>query len=51
MAGKPSQDATKKLDPDEPTQVTDKGLKIGLPKRGDILGALRKVAKADEQTR
>jgi hypothetical protein len=48
MAGKPSHDATKKLDPDEPTQVTEKGLKIGLPKRVDVLGALRKVAKVDK---
>jgi hypothetical protein len=48
MAGKPSHDATKNLRPDEPTQVTDKGLKIGLPIRGSIFAALKKVAKADK---
>jgi hypothetical protein len=45
MAGKPDMDATKKLPPDEPTQETEKGLKIGLPKRSTVLDALRKVAK------
>ncbi len=45
MAGKKDQDATKNLSPDEPTQVTPKGLKIGLPKKRDVLDALTKVAR------
>lgn len=45
MAGKPDMDATKNLPPDEPTQVAPKGTKIGLPKRKDVMAALRKVAK------
>jgi hypothetical protein len=45
MAGKKDLDATKKLGPDEPTQVTPKGLKIGLPKKRDVLDALSKVAR------
>jgi hypothetical protein len=44
MAGKKDLDATKKLDPGEPTQVTEKGLKIGLPTKRDVLAALTKVA-------
>jgi hypothetical protein len=44
MAGKKDLDATKKLDPNEPTQVTPKGLKIGLPTKQDVLAALSKVA-------
>ena len=31
-----------------PTQVTPAGQKIGLPKRKDVMAALRKVAKADK---
>ncbi len=34
MAGKKDYDATKNLPPDEPTEVTEKGLKIGLPLKG-----------------
>jgi hypothetical protein len=45
MAGKKSTDATKNLPPDEPTQVGPGGTKIGLPKRKDVMAALRKVAK------
>jgi hypothetical protein len=44
MTGKKNQDATKNLPPDEPTQVTPKGLKIGLPKKRDVMDALAKVA-------
>ena len=44
MAGKKDMDATKNLPPDEATQVTEKGLKIGLPKKRDVLDALAKVA-------
>ena len=44
MAGKPSTDATKNLPPDEPTQVGPGGTKLGLPKRSDVMAALRKVA-------
>lgn len=45
MAGKKDTDATKNLPPGEPTQVLPKGTKTGLPKRGDVMAALRKVAK------
>jgi hypothetical protein len=45
MAGKKDHDATKKLPPDEPTQVTGKGLKIGLPKKRDVMVALERVAR------
>jgi len=44
MAGKKSMNATKKLPEGEPTQVTPAGLKIGLPSKGDVLSALKKVA-------
>lgn len=46
MSGRKDQDATKKLPADEPTQVTEKGLKLGLPTRGQVADALRRVAKA-----
>jgi hypothetical protein len=49
MAGKPSHDATKNLDPEEPTQVAPKGTKVGLPKRKDVMAALRKVARVPEK--
>jgi hypothetical protein len=42
-------DATKRLPPDEPTQETEKGLKIGLPKRSTVMDALRRVAKTNER--
>jgi hypothetical protein len=45
MSGKKDMDATKNLLPDEPTQVLPKGTKTGLPTRGDVMAALRKVAK------
>jgi hypothetical protein len=45
MAGKPSHDATKNLDRDEPTQIAPKGTKIGLPTRQAVMAAFRKVAK------
>jgi hypothetical protein len=45
MAGKKDMDATKKLPPDEPTQVTKKGLKTGLPRRREVFAALDKVIK------
>jgi hypothetical protein len=45
MAGKKDLDATKNLPEGEPTQVTPKGQKIGLPKRRDIFAALEKVIK------
>ena len=49
MAGKKDYDATKQLAPDEPTQETEKGLKIGLPKRSSVMNALRRVAKVKER--
>jgi hypothetical protein len=45
MTGKKDHDATKNLDPDEPTEVTEKGLKIGVPLKKDVLAALEKVAR------
>ncbi len=48
MAGKKNQDATQNLPSEAPTQVTDKGLRIGVPKRKDFFAALRKVAKTDK---
>ena len=45
MAGKKDTDATKNLPPDEPTQVGPGGTKLGLPTRGEVLAAIRKVAK------
>jgi hypothetical protein len=44
MAGKKGTDATQNLPPDEPTQVGPGGTKLGLPKRKDVMDALRKVA-------
>lgn len=35
-------------DSDEPTQETEHGYEIPVPKRGDVFGALRKVAKRPE---
>jgi len=45
MAGKKDLDATKNLPEGEPTQVTPKGQKIGLPTRRDVFSALEKVIK------
>lgn len=45
MSGKKDMDATRKLPPDEPTQVLPKGTKTGLPTRAQVFGALAKVAK------
>jgi hypothetical protein len=45
MAGKKQTDATQNLPPGEPTQVLPKGTKTGLPKRADVMAALRQVAK------
>jgi hypothetical protein len=39
------QHATKNLDPDEETQTTEKGLKIGVPKKSDFLAGLEKASK------
>lgn len=36
---------------DEPKQTTPKGQEIPIPKRGEFLGNLRKVAKADSATK
>ncbi len=49
MSGKKDYDATKNLPPGEPTEITEKGLKIGLPKRSDIFAVLRKVAQKPEK--
>lgn len=39
---------TDKAKRDEPKQVTPKGQEIPIPKRGEFLGNLRKVAKTGE---
>ena len=49
MAGKKDMNATKKLPEDEPTQETPAGLKVGLPRRGDVLSALKKVARSGKR--
>jgi hypothetical protein len=49
MSGKKDDDATKKLPPDEPTQVLPKGTKTGLPKHRDVMAALAKVARKQPQ--
>jgi hypothetical protein len=45
MAGKKSEDATKNLPEGHPTQVGPGGTKLGLPTLGEVMAALRKVAK------
>ena len=45
MAGKKDMDATKRLPPDEPTQVLPKGTNIGFPMRMQIDSALAKIAR------
>jgi hypothetical protein len=45
MAGKKDLDATKNLPEGEPTQVTPKGQKIGLPRRREVFAALEKAIK------
>jgi hypothetical protein len=44
------QDATKNLKPDEPTQETEKGLKIGVPDREDFFADLEKVSQEDKNS-
>ncbi len=45
MTGRKDYDATQKLPEGEPTQVLPQGTKVGLPKRRDVMAALKKVAK------
>jgi hypothetical protein len=45
MSGKKDDDATKNLPEGEPTQIGPGGTKLGLPKREDVMAALRKVAR------
>jgi hypothetical protein len=45
MTGKKDDDATKNLPEGEPTQTLAGGTKVGLPKREDVMAALRKVAR------
>lgn len=49
MAGKKDMDATKQLPEGEPTQVTPAGLKIGLPRKGSVLSALKKVVHSGKR--
>lgn len=48
MAGKKSTDGTQNLPPDHPTQVGPGGTKLGLPKRSEVMAALRKVARSQK---
>ena len=41
------QDATQNLEPDEPTQETEKGLKIGVPERDEFFAGLEKASKPE----
>ncbi len=50
MAGKKDMDATKNVPEGEPTQVLPGGTKTGLPKRKDVIAALRKVAKKPDRS-
>jgi hypothetical protein len=36
---------------DEPKEKTPKGLEVPIPKRGEFLSNLRKVAKTDSETK
>lgn len=49
MAGKKQTDATQNLRPEEPTQVLPGGTKTGLPTRGQVFGAIAKIAKKPRQ--
>ena len=40
----------KPQDPDEPKQKTPKGPEIPLPKRSEIMDALRRVARPDKKS-
>lgn len=42
------QDATKNLDPGEPTQETEKGLKIGIPDKNGFFAGLEKTSKPEK---
>jgi hypothetical protein len=43
---KADDDATKNLRPEDKTQTAPKGTKIGLLRKGDVLGDFRKIAKS-----
>jgi hypothetical protein len=45
MSGKKSEDATKNLPADHPTQVGPGGTKLGLPTRREVMAALTKFAR------
>jgi hypothetical protein len=45
VSGKKQTDATKNLNPEDPTQVLPEGTKTGLPTRGQVESALAKIAK------
>jgi hypothetical protein len=40
-------DATKNLKRDEPTQETEKGLKIGVPERDEFFAGLEKASRPE----
>jgi hypothetical protein len=48
MTDDKKQDATQNLDPDEPTQETEKGLKIGVPDRDEFFAGLEKISKPEK---
>ena len=50
MSGKKQTDATQNLPPDHPIQVGPGGTKLGLPTRGEVMAALRKVAKKPDRS-
>ena len=50
MSGKKDMDATRNLPEGEPTQVLPKGTRTGLPKRGDVMAALAKIAKKPDRS-
>ena len=50
MAGKKDYDATKRLLPNDKTQLAPKGTKIGLLQRGKVFADFRKIARGGKKT-
>jgi hypothetical protein len=42
-------DATKNLKPEDETQTTEKGLKIGVPKKSDFLAGLGNASEPERE--
>jgi hypothetical protein len=49
MPKRDKDDATRKLRPEDETQETEKGLKIGKLPKDEIMAAFRKIAKPDAE--